>query len=494
MCDGLVNGFILCSSPENLLLCFLGVVIGTFIGVLPGIGPMGTMAILMPLTFRATPVGSFIMLAGIYYGAMYGGSTTSILVNIPGEVSSVVTCLDGHQMALQGKAGRALGIAAFGSLIGGIISTVGIIFIAEPVASVAIKFGYPEYFSLMCLGMILVVYLAHQSVGKAMISAFIGLLLSWVGMDMITGVPRFTFGMIELNDGIGIIPLIMGIFGVSEVLITVEENVKMHVLKTKIKNLLPNFQDWKMSFWPMIRGAFLGFFLGVLPGGGPIISSFASYGLEKRLSKHPERFGTGEIAGVAGPETANNAASQGGFVTLLSLGIPTNPILTMLFAALVIHGVQPGPLLITEHSDIFWAIIASMFIGNVLLLFLNLPLIGIWVKVLKIPFWILFPLILTFCLIGSYSVSSSTLDLYLMCGFGVLGYIMRKFGFETAPLCLAYILGPLMERNLRQSLLLSNGNFAIFATRPISAVFWGITSLLLISMFIPSIKCRLKGL
>lgn len=494
MWSDLVHGFIVCLSPENFFFCFVGALIGTFVGVLPGIGPLGAMAILIPVTFNVTPVGSIIMLAGIYYGAMYGGSTTSILINIPGEAASVVTCLDGHQMALQGRAGPALGIAAFGSMIGGIISTFGIMLIAEPVASVAIRFGYPEYFALMCLGMALVIYLAQKSLEKAMISAFIGLILSWVGMDMVTGVPRFTFGLIELNDGIGIIPLVMGIFGISEVLITLEQGVKTEVIKTTLKNLLPNFQDWKMSFWPMIRGAFLGFFLGVLPGGGPIISSFTSYGLEKRLSKHPERFGTGEIVGVAGPETANNAASQGGFIPLLSLGIPTSAVIAMLFAAFVIHGIQPGPLLIKERPDIFWGIIASMFIGNLMLLFLNLPLIGIWVKVLKIPFWILLPLILTFCLIGSYSVNSSILDLYLMCGFGILGYLMRKFEFETAPLCLAYILGPLMEKNLRQSLLLSEGSLAIFVTRPISAVCWGITFLLFVSIFVPPIKRRLKRL
>jgi putative tricarboxylic transport membrane protein len=475
-------------------MCFLGVLIGTLVGVLPGIGPIGAMAILIPVTFKVAPVGSVIMLAGIYYGAMYGGSTTSILLNIPGEAASVVTCLDGHQMALKGRAGPALGIAAFGSLIAGIFATFWIMLIAKPLASLALSFGPPEYFALMCLGLTLVIYLAQKSMEKAVISGLIGLILSWVGMDFNSGIARFTFGINELNDGLGMITIFMGLFGIAEIFISVEEILKTEIIKTKVKDLLPNLQDWKASFWPIIRGSGLGFLLGILPGGGAIISSFASYGMEKRISKHPERFGNGEIAGVAGPESANNAASQGSFIPLLSLGIPPNAVIAMIFGALVIHGVQPGPLLIQEHPDIFWGIIVSMFIGNIFLIFLNLPLIGIWVKVLEIPQRILFPLILMFCIIGAYSLNTSILDLNIMLGFGLVGYLMRKFEYEPAPLCLAFILGPYLEKSLRQSLSISQGSFLIFVTRPITVTCLGIAFLLFASNFIPSIKRRLKKL
>ncbi len=475
-------------------MCFLGVLVGTLIGVLPGIGPVGAMAILIPITFKVTPVGSVIMLAGIYYGAMYGGSTTSILLNIPGEAASVVTCLDGHQMALKGRAGPALGIAAFGSLIAGILATFWIMLIAEPLASVALSFGPPEYFALMCLGLTLVIYLAQKSVEKAVISGLIGLILSWVGMDFVTGTARFTLGIMELNDGLGMISIFMGLFGIAEIFISVEEIVKTEVIKAKVKDLLPNLRDWKDSFWPIIRGSILGFLLGILPGGGAVISTFASYGMEKRISKHPERFGKGEIVGVAGPESANNAAAQGGFIPLLSLGIPPNAVIAMVFAALIIHGVQPGPLLIKEHPDIFWGIIASMLVGNIFLLILNLPLIGIWVKVLKIPQRILFPLILIFCIIGAYSVNFSILDLNLMLGFGVMGYLMRKFEYEPAPLCLAFILGPRLEMSMQQSLTMSQGSFTIFMARPIAATCLGIAFLLFASNLIPFIKRRLKKL
>lgn len=494
MWESIVHGFQVSSTPDNLFFCFAGVLIGTLIGVLPGIGPIGTMAILLPVTFKMTPVGTFIMLAGVYYGAMYGGSTTSILVNIPGEAASIVTCLDGYQMARQGRAGPALGIAAFGSFIAGTFSVIGIMILAKPLAQAALSFGPPEYFALMCLGLTLVIYLAQKSVEKAVMTALIGLILSWVGMDLFTGVARLTFGINELNDGVGLIPLVMGLFGISEVFVNMEEDLKRDILKTKIKNLLPNLMDWKESFWPIVRGSFLGFFLGILPGGGAIISSFSSYALEKRLSKHPERFGKGEIAGVAGPESANNAAVGGAFIPLLSLGIPPNMVIAMLFSALLIHGVRPGPLLITEHPELFWGIIGSMYIGNAMLLILNLPLIWIWVKVLKIPHWILFPLILLFCIVGAYSVNSSILDLKLMLGFGILGYLMRKFEFEPAPLCLAFILGPLLEKNMRQSLIISQGSFMTFVMRPISAVCLGVTFLLFLSTFFPSIKRRLKKL
>ena len=492
MWTDILYGFQVATTPENLLFCFLGVVLGTLMGVLPGIGPAGAMAILLPISLKITPVGSVIMLAGIYYGSMYGGSTTSILVSIPGEPASVMTCVDGHQMALKGKAGPALGIAAIGSFIAGTFSVVGLMFLAVPLASLALKFGPPEFFSLVLMGLTLATYLSQKSASKALISALVGMLLSWVGIDLVNGTSRFTFGLLELADGVGVIPLVMGLFGVSEVLLELEKSEVVEVAKAKITNLLPNREEWRQSIGAIIRGSVLGFFLGILPGGGGIIASFMSYIVEKRVSKHPERFGTGEIAGVAGPESANNAAAGGALIPLLSLGIPMNATVALLFAALMIHGVRPGPMMIGEHPEVFWGIVASMYIGNVMLLVLNLPMIGIWVKVLKIPYRIIFPMIVLFCIIGVYAINISTMDLYLMLGFGVMGYLMRKFGFDPAPLCLAFILGPLLEVAMRQSLLLSQGNFAVFFTRPISATCLGIALVLLMMNFMPFIDKKRK--
>jgi len=494
MWESALHGLMIALTPGNMLLCFLGTLVGTLVGVLPGIGPMGAMAILIPVTFKMDPVGSVIMLAGIYYGAQYGGSLTSILLNIPGEASSVATCIDGHQMARQGRAGAALGISVFGSLIAGVLSTFGIILVAEPLAKLAIDFGPPEYFSLVCVGLALVIFLAQKSVEKAIMSGLLGMLVSWIGMDNVTGAARFTFGINELNDGIGVVVVSMGIFGIAEVLINVESKVKGELISTKLRNVLPSREDWRASIGAILRGSGVGFLLGILPGGGAIISSFAAYGLEKRLSKHPERFGKGEIAGVAAPESANNAAAQGGFIPLLSLGIPPNAPIALVFAALIIHGVQPGPLLVRDHPDVFWGVIASMFIGNVWLVLLNLPLIPLWVQVLRIRTGILFPLILIFCIIGAYSLTSSTLDLGWLTAFGVLGYLMRKFDFEPAPFILAFILGPLLENALRQSLVISQGSFGIFLTRPISAACLGVAAALYLSMFVPSVKKKLKRL
>jgi putative tricarboxylic transport membrane protein len=457
-------------QPINLFYCFIGVLTGTLIGVLPGIGPPGAMALLLPATFRLPPVGAIIMLAGIYYGAQYGGSTTSILVNIPGEASSVVTCLDGYQMARKGRAGPALGISAFGSFIGGTLAIAGLMLVAHPLAKIALSFGPPEYFALMCVGLIILTFLAQASIYKALMMALLGLLLGFVGVDLFTSIPRFTFGVKELWDGVGIIPLVMGLFGVSEILINLEEPFKRDIYETRIKGLLPTFQDWMVAKWAILRGAVIGFFLGILPGGGAILASFFSYGIEKRLSKYPQRFGTGVIEGVASPETANNAAAQASFIPLLSLGIPSNVVMAILFGGLLIHGIQPGPLLLREHPDLFWGVVISMYVGNIMLLALNLPLIGIWVKLLKVPYYILFPLILLFCLIGAYSVNNSVTDIYLLVLFSIFGYLMRKFGFEPAPLALAYVLSPMLEMALRQSLSISGGSFIIFFSRPISAV------------------------
>jgi putative tricarboxylic transport membrane protein len=437
--QGLLYGFSVALQPNNIFLVFVGCVLGTLVGVLPGIGPVAAISILLPLTFQLTPAGSIIMLAGIYYGVMYGGSTTSILVNVPGETASVVTCLDGYQMARQGRAGSALGIAAFGSFIAGTIGLIGLQFIAEPLSAVALKFGPPEYFALILLGFMFISYLSHGSMLKAGLMAFLGLILSSVGFDPITAQQRMTFGVLNLYEGLGVAPLAMGLFGVAEVFNSLEKTISTKILKVKIKNLFPNKLDWLQSKWAILRGTLIGFFLGILPGGGPVLSTFIAYGVEKRVAANPERFGKGAIEGVASPEAANNAATSTSFIPLLTLGIPPNVVLAVLYGAFLIHGVVPGPLLIQEHPDVFWGLLGSMYIGNVMLLILNLPLIPLWVQVLRIPDRVLYP-----------------------------GYLFKKFGYEAAPLILCFVLGPMFEVNLRRSLLISQGSFSIFFTRPIA--------------------------
>jgi len=425
---------------------------------------------------------------------MYGGSTTSILVNIPGEAASVITCLDGYQMAQKGRAGPALGIAAFGSFIAGTISVLGLMLVAPPLAKFALAFGPAEYFSLMLMGIAILIYLAAGSILKALMIAVFGLLLGTIGMDAISGTQRLTFGVLELADGIGLIPAIMGLFGVAEVISNVETEIKRELITAKVKNLLPNLQDWKESFWPIIRGSVLGFFIGILPGPAPVISAFTSYAIEKKISRHPEKFGTGTIVGVAGPEAANNAATGGAFIPLFTLGIPANSVIAILLGAFMIHGIQPGPMLITKYPDLFWGTIMSMYLGNIMLLVLNLPLIGLWVKVLKVPYPILFPLILLFCLVGVFSLNYSNVEVALMIGFGIFGYLARKFQFEMAPLVLAIVIGPMMENNLRLSLTISQGDPLIFIQKPISAVFIAISLLLLISPLLPWLAKRRKKL
>jgi putative tricarboxylic transport membrane protein len=486
--QNLFQGFSTGLQPVNLLFCFLGVLIGTLVGVLPGLGPMGAIAILLPATFHMPPVTAMIMLAGIYYGSMYGGSTTSILVNIPGEAASVVTCLDGHEMAKQGRAGAALGMAAFGSFIAGTLGLIGLMLFAAPLSRFGLTFGPPEYFGVILLGLVLVVYLSHGSIIRSLIMAGVGLILSCVGIDRISGSSRMTFDMLELWNGIDMVSLGMGLFGISEILITLEESVNPEILKTKIKNLLPTLSDWRQSRGPIFRGSLLGFFLGILPGGGAVIGSFLSYGMEKRLSKTPERFGKGAIEGLAGPESANNAATSGAFVPFLTLGIPPNVVMALFFGALLIHGIRPGPFLISNHPELFWGLISSMYIGNVMLLILNLPLIPLWVQVLKVPYRILFPLILLLCIIGSFSVNNSGFDVLVMVIFGVVGYLFRKFGYECAPLILAFVLGPLLELNFRQALLGSQGSFSIFFTRPIAAGAILVAMILFVTAFIPYFK------
>lgn len=482
-------GFGVALQPVNLLFCFIGVLIGTLVGVLPGLGPVAAISLLLPATFHAPPVASIIMLSGIYYGAMYGGSTTSILVNIPGEAASVVTCLDGYQMARRGRAGAALGISAFGSFIAGTLGVVGLAFMAPPLAAMALKFGPPEYFSLMVLGLTVLTFLAGGSMLKSLMMACFGVVVGNVGLDLITAQPRFTFGLDVLLDGVGLVPVVMGLFGISEVLLNVEEKLsEREIFKTEFKGLLPTLQDWKDSIWPILRGSGLGFFLGILPGGGAVISSFVSYGVEKKVSKHPEEFGKGAIAGVAGPESANNSATAGAFIPLLTLGLPSNAVMAILLGALMIYNMPPGPRLITAHPNLFWGVITSMYIGNVMLLILNLPLIGLWVKILKIPYPILFPLILLFCLIGAYSLNTNPVEIGLMLIFGVLGYLMKKFKYDGAPLVLAMVLGPLMDNSLRQSLLMSGGGGMIFFTRPICLVIFGTVAIILLLPLLPHIS------
>jgi len=475
--NNLVLGFSVALSLTNLLFCFIGVSIGTMIGVLPGIGPVATISLLLPITFGMEPVASIIMLAGVYYGAMYGGSTTSILVNIPGEAGSIITCLDGYQMARKGRAGPALGISAFGSFIGGTVSIIGLMLIAPLLARLALKFGPPEFFGLMLLGLTMVTYLCRGSIVKGLIIAVAGIAISMVGQDPISGITRFTLGKITLLDGVGVVPAAMGMFGIGEILTNIEEGVKREVFNTKIKGLLPTLKDWIDSKWPIIRGSLIGFFVGILPGAGTVIPTFMAYAVEKRISRNPERFGTGTIEGVAAPETANNAACGGSLVTLLSLGIPANVVMAVLLGGFIIHGIQPGPLLISKYPSLFWGTIASMYIGNAMLVVLNVPLIGIWVKILKVPYNVLFPLILLFCFIGVYSLNNNVYDILIMVVFGIFGFLLRKFGFEGAPFLLAMVLGPMMETSFRQSLLY--GDPFIFFKRPISGVVLSFSILLL---------------
>jgi len=474
-------GFSVALAGTNLLFCLVGALIGTLIGVLPGLGPVTTITLLIPVTYGMPAETAIIMLAGIFYGAQYGGSTTSILLNIPGESSSVVTCIDGYQMARQGRAGAALGISAFGSFVGGTLSVIGLMLLAPTLSRFALKFGPPEYFALMFLAMVILTFLSKGSMVKSLLAGSVGLFLGTIGIDLVAGTRRFTYGALVLMDGIGIVPVALGLFGVAEVLVNLEETEVREVFKTKIKGLFPTRKDWGESLGAMIRGSFIGFFLGILPGGGVIMSSFTSYAIEKRLARDPGQFGKGAIAGVAGPETANNAATGGAMIPLLSLGIPPNISTALLFGVMLVHGVRPSSFMIKEHPQLFWGVICSMYVGNVMLLVLNLPLIGLWVKVLKTPYSILFPMILLFCLIGSYTINSNVFEVLIMLVFGGLGYVMRKTGFAPAPLVFALIIGPIMENALRQSLLTSRGDFSAFFTRPISAVLitFGIVLLLL---------------
>jgi len=473
---------------QNLLYCLFGVLLGTLIGVLPGIGPLATIAMLLPITFTLPPISALIMLAGIYYGAQYGGSTTAILVNLPGEASSVVTVLDGYQMARQGRAGPALGIAAIGSFIAGCIATLVIAIAAPPLAEFALNFGPAEYFSLMALGLVAATVLAHGSLVKAIAMVLLGLLLGLVGTDVNTGVQRFTFGIPDLADGIGFVIVAMGMFGVAEIIVNLEHKERRQVFTRSVGRLLPSAKDMRDSLPAILRGTALGSFLGILPGGGALLSSFAAYSVEKKVSKHPETFGKGNIRGVAAPESANNAGAQTSFIPMLTLGIPGNAVMALMIGAMMIQGIAPGPQVMSERPELFWGMIASMWVGNLMLVVLNLPLIGMWIKLLMVPYRLLYPAILLFCCVGVYSINNNPYDVIFMAFFAVLGYVCLKLECEPAPLILGFILGPLMEENLRRAMLLSRGDPTTFVTKPISAALLGVAVLLLLVVIAPAVR------
>lgn len=468
--EGLITGLATVLQPHNLAFSFVGALIGTVIGVLPGIGPTAAIAILLPLTIGLEPVTAIIMIAGIYYGTSYGGSTTAILVNIPGEAQSVVTCIDGYQMARQGRAGAAIGMAAIASFIAGTIGALAIGLISMPLINFAIRFGPPEFFALMTLGFVIVMALSKTSPIKSGIMICAGMALSLVGQDTVTGQARFTFGLPELLDGISVVTVAMGLFGLGEVLYNLERLEARAVNPVPIKNLLPTRDDWKRSAMPIVRGSTLGFLIGLLPGGGATLASFMSYAVEKNVAKDPSQFGKGAIEGVAGPEAANNAGAAGSFIPLLTLGLPGNPVTALLLGALILHGVAPGPLMIEKNPQIFWGVVASMYVGNVMLLLLNLPLIGVWVQLLKVPYRALFPSLILFMVIGAYSVNNNMLDVVMLLVFGVAGYFLRKLDFDTAPLILAFVLGQAIELSLRQTLMMSRGTPEFLLTRPVTLV------------------------
>jgi putative tricarboxylic transport membrane protein len=486
--QSLLYGFSVSLTATNLMYCALGVFLGTIVGVLPGIGPLGGITILLPTTFGMEPVSAIIMLAGIYYGAMYGGSTTSILVNIPGEAASVVTCFDGYQMARKGRAGPALSMAAFGSYIAGTLSVLGLMLLAPTLARLALKFGPPEQFALMVLGLIILAYMGTGSVLKAMMMIVLGLTIAMVGIDHLSGFTRFTHGRVDLGDGVSFLAVAMGLFGVAEILVNIEQKVVREIIKPKLSELLPTREDWKRSLGPILRGSGIGFVIGILPGAAHIISTFVSYALEKRLSGKPEEFGTGRIEGVAGPEAANNASTGGAMIPFLALGIPASPATATMMVALLIHGVKPGPVLMEQHPEVFWGLIASMYIGNGMLLILNLPMVGLFVNLLRVPQHVLFPFILLICFVGVYSVGLSVTDLWIMAIAGVAGYVLRKIGFDPAPIVLAMVLGPMMEQALRQALMMSKGEFGIFVSRPIAAAMLGAALLLLMFHLTASVR------
>jgi putative tricarboxylic transport membrane protein len=488
--NNLAFGFSVAVTLQNLGYCFLGVMVGTLIGVLPGIGPLATIAILLPITFNVGPVGALIMLAGIYYGAQYGGSTTAILVNLPGETSAVVTCIDGYQMARQGRAGPALAIAAIGSFVAGTAGTLLIALFGPPLAEFALKFGAPEYFSLMLMGLVAAAVLSEGDMIRSLAMVGLGLLLGIVGNDVNTGIPRFSFGITELTDGIGFVVVAVGVFAVGEIINNLGQQHERHVLTGTIKNLMPTREDLRASFGPILRGTGIGAFFGVLPGTGPAVASLSSYILEKKLAADPSRFGRGAIEGVAGPESANNADAQCKFIPMLTLGLPASGVMALMLGALTIHGIQPGPQVMTTRPELFWGLIASMWIGNLMLVVLNLPLVGLWVRILKVPYRLLFPAIMAFSAIGIYSVNNNAMDIYLTALFAVVGFLWLKLGFNPAPLLLGFVLGPMVEEHLRRAMLMSGGDALVFVQRPISLVFIIATVLIFLVLVVPALRRR----
>ncbi|HXG49957.1 MAG TPA: tripartite tricarboxylate transporter permease [candidate division Zixibacteria bacterium] len=467
--NNLYTGFSVAVAPGVLPYAVIGCVVGTLVGVLPGVGPLAGISLLLPASFGLDPTSAIVLLAGIYYGAMYGGSTTSILMRIPGEAASVMTCLDGYALTRKGRAGAALAVAAVGSYVAGTASVLGLMLLAPPLANFALRFGPPEYFALLLLGLLALAYMSGGSTLKSLAMAILGLLLGMIGIDPMTGFFRFGYGLLELGDGIGVVPVAVGLFGLSEILLTAGQPSVPEVIKPRLKELLPSREEWRDSLWPIGRGTVLGFLVGIIPGSAHIISSFVSYALERRLSRHPERFGHGAIEGVAGPESANNSATSGAFVPMLALGVPSGPIPAVMIAAMMVHGISPGPLLISQQPDLFWGFIASMYVGNLVLLILNLPLVGVFVNVLRIPYPLLYPAILMFCVLGVYAVNGSAVDVGIMAVMGALGYLLRKFDFETAPIVLGLVLAPMLEMSFRQSLSMSSGSYRIFFHRPIAA-------------------------
>ncbi len=484
----LALGFGVALTLKNIFLCFVGCMVGTLIGVLPGVGPIATIAMLLPITFGFDPTGALIMLAGIYYGAQYGGSTTAILVNIPGEATSVVTTLDGHQMAKQGRAGVALGMAAMGSFFAGTVATLLIAALGQPLTKLAQLFGPAEYFALMIMGLVFAVVLARGSILKAICMILLGLLLATVGTDLETGQERMTLGIQDLSDGVDFAVLAMGIFGFAEIVRNLENPETRDVVRAAIGRLWPNKDDFRQSYFPILRGTIIGSILGILPGNGAVLGPFASYTIEKKIAKDSRRFGRGAIEGVAGPESANNAGAQTAFIPLLTLGIPPNAVMALMVGAMTIHGIIPGPQVMTKNPELFWGMVASMWVGNLMLVIINLPLIGLWVKLLQVPYRMMFPAIMIFCCIGIYSINNSTSDVLFTAFFGLVGYTLLKFGFEPAPMLLGFVLGKLMEEKLRQALILSRGSFSTFIERPVSAGLLLVAVVMLAIALLPSIR------
>ena len=489
--QNLALGFQVALTPGVLWYGFIGCLVGTLVGVLPGVGPLAGISLLLPATYGLDATRALVMLAGIYYGAMYGGSTTSILMRIPGEAASVMTCIDGYAMARKGRAGAALAIAAIGSFIAGTVSVVALMLLAPPLASFALRFGPPEYVALLLLGLLVLAYMSGGSMLKSLAMAVLGLLLGMIGIDQMSGYFRYAYGVVELGDGIGVVPLAVGLFGLAEVFATAGQETPPQVLTPRFRELLPSRQEWRDSAMPIGRGTVLGFLIGIIPGSAHIIASFVSYAVERRLSRRPQDFGQGAVAGVAGPESANNSATSGAFVPMLALGVPSGPIPAVMLAAMMVHGVSPGPLLIKQAPELFWGFIASMYVGNVMLLMLNLPMVGLFVQVLRIPYALLYPAIIMFCVLGVYAVNGSVVDVWITLVMGVLGYLLRKLGFETAPIVLGAILAPMIEMALRQSLAMSDGQYTIFFTRPIAATLLGVAVVLVLLSLRPWITRRL---